>query len=275
MVQLSLVAAIRGSEPRLPISLVSISAAESIVTCASHDSTFRHYGYTRPVSPDSASEELSEAQIAQVQASQSARQQGSATESGEHDGNEVRGCARSACDSAAASAAASHSKRQTGQQTPCAESLSALDITEAGAWPDIQNRQLTDHDRQQDDRELTTAPDSEIKAGDDVPPGHAGKPAQRKLSKCNGCTAGSHAELRPTGQALQEISTEAVSALTVIESNFHFTADDGLSEQLLSGFQVRPESCTAQINSLYLLQQYQSECKHTLAVSKHCYYTVH
>ena len=237
--QLSLVAAIRGSEPRLPISLVSISAAERTVTCASHDSTLRHYRYTQPVSPDRASDTPSEALTAQMQASQSARQQCGATETGGHIGNEEPGCASSACDSAPASAAASHSKHQTGQQAPCAQSLSALDITEVEAQPDIQNRQRTDHDRQQDDRELTTALDSD-EAGDDVPPKQADGSVQRKLPRCNGCTAGSHAELGLTGQALQEFCTEAVSALTVIESALRFTADNGSSEQLLSGFQVGP-----------------------------------
>ena len=247
MVQLSLVAAIRGSESRLPISLVSISAAESRVTCASHDSTLRHYRYTQPVSPDSASEELSEAQTAQMQASQPARQRSSATESGGHVGNEEQDCASSACDSGAVKAVASHSKRQTGQQARCAQSMSALDITEVEAQPSTEHRQRTDHNRQQDDRELKTTLESD-KAGGDVPPGQAGEPVQRELQRCNGCTAGSHAELGLTGQALQEISTEAVSALTVIESALRFTADDRSSEQLLSGFQVGTEPCTAHLH---------------------------
>ena len=245
--QLSIVAAIRGSEPRLPISLVSISAAERTVTCASHDSTLRHYRYTQPVSPDRASDTPSEALTAQMLASQSAIQQPGAAETGGRIGNEEPGCASSACDSAPASAAASHSKHQTGQQAPCAQGLSALDITEVEVQPDIQNRHRTDHDRQQDDRELTTALDSN-KAGDAVYPGQAGESVQRKLPRCNGCTAGSQAELGLIGQALQEFSTEAVSALTVIESEFRFTADDGSSEQLLSGFQVGPESSTAHLN---------------------------
>ena len=247
MVQLSLIAAIRGSEPRLPISLVSISAAERTVTCASHDSTLRHYRYTWPVSPDSASEELSEALTAQMQASQSARQQSSATESGMHIGDEERGCASSACDSVAVKALASHSKQQTGQRASCAQGLTALDITEVEAWPSAQHRQRTDHDRQQDDGELTKAP-GRHRAGADEPPGQVGEPVQRELPRCNGCTAGSHAEPGLTGQALQEISTEAVSALTVIEFALRFTADDGSSEQLLSGFQVGPESSTAHLN---------------------------
>ena len=242
-----LIAAIRGSEPRLPISLVSISAAERTVTCASHDSTLRHYRYTWPVSPDSASEELSEALTAQMQASQSARQQSSATESGMHIGDEERGCASSACDSVAVKALASHSKQQTGQRASCAQGLTDLAITEVEAWPSAQHRQRTDHDRQQDDGELTKAP-GRHRAGADEPPGQVGKPVQRELPRCNGCTAGSHAEPGLTGQALQEISTEAVSALTVIESALRFTADDGSSEQLLSGFQVGPESSTAHLN---------------------------
>ena len=241
MVQLPLIAAIKGSEPHLPISLVSISAAESTVTCASHDSALRHYKYTGPGSPNGTSEELSEALAAQMQASQPARQRVNATESGRHLGNEETCCVSSACDSMAINTAADYSKQQTGQHTPCAQSLGALDIAEIEAWPSIKHRQRTDHDRHKGEEELLTAPDT----GRARRKGQADKPPPRELARRDASAAGNCARLDPTWQALEEISTEAVSALTVIESNLHFKAENGSSEQLLSGFQVGPKSCIA------------------------------
>ena len=244
MVQLCVIAAIRGSEPHLPISLVSISAAESTVTCASHDSALRHHSYTRPVSPDRTSVELSEALTAHIPASQSVRQQSSATESGGHVDNEDPGSPSSGCDGGTTSAVTSHSNQHTGQHTPCVQNLKALDVKGVNQLPSSMHRQQTNHDRQQGDLELMRAPESNRARGDESP-GQASQPVGRESQRCNGCTAGSHAQPELAWQALEEIRTEAVSALTVIESGFRFTADDGSSEQLLSGFQVGPESCTA------------------------------
>ena len=86
------------------------------------------------------------------------------------------------------------------------------------------------------------------RAEGDGPLGQADKPMPREQPRSHACSAGRHVQPGPIWQALEDIGTEAVSALTVIESRFHFMAEDGSSEQLLSGFQVGPESCTAQTN---------------------------
>ena len=225
--RLPLVAAIKGSEPHMPISLVNISAADSIVTVASHDGCLRHYRYhASNVGADDS--KTPAASPTEETALRSAPDHGSVPSgSGKayvEQGKSVSHAEAQERERQSESGPSGDSREclQSGTDDAPADSLRALDVAEASAEACNGHMQRTDHDREERSSQLARmAEHSEYQQAyrEDRAPGER---SERGINSA----------------ALDDLNVEAVSALTVIESQLLYNPHGGRPDHLLSGFQV-------------------------------------
>ena len=218
--RLPLVAAVKGSEPHMPVSHVSISSADSTLTVGSHDGCLRHYRYTQSdVAASSSGGKAFGCQPDDGRASSST-----------HEG-------RSALGSDSSYAQAEEREHQTerppsshSEDGPDSDSnrlpvssLRGLEMTENSGETCSGNQQRTDHDREESSHRDSTK---------------AEQAGGQQADSASGSLRGSRDQGGHT-TALGNLNVEAVSALTVIESQLSHRPDrEGRPDQLLSGFQV-------------------------------------
>ena len=213
---------IKGSEPHMPISLVSIAAANSTVTVASHNGCLRHYKY-RP--PNDAAISNGFAEGTELRSSPIH----SMATSSSHDGFAEQGSHISHAEAEerehqSESGHSGHSReglRSSKDEVP-AESFRALDV--AGFQGEVCNghMQRTDHDREEQPSQIS---------------GTAEHSDSRK-SNSGDNPRGATCEQGINSTALGNLNVEAVSALTVIESQLLYSPEGSQPDHLLSGFQV-------------------------------------
>ena len=223
-------AAIRAAELHMPISLVSISHADSTVTSASHDGCLKHYRYTPPADSQAAGLnalfECSSSAERPLRSSP-ARQHKSASEQQEEN---------QAWDVSSSALTSDKDPSQNGRDEGNLEAdstgvnLGRPGVSEEGygsRQAATTHMQRTDHDREQADMSQPAKTAKQLGAEGifDLQTNQRQVPQQNE---------------QPMRQALGDVSVQAVSALTVIESQLKqgFSAMSGMHEHVLSGFQV-------------------------------------
>ena len=223
-------AAIRAAELHMPISLVSISHADSTVTSASHDGCLKHYRCTPPTDSRAAGLnaplECSSPARGPLRSSP-ARQRDSASE--EQEESQAWDGSSSALTS---DKDLSHNGSDGGEQEADSSGvhLGRPGVSEEGygsrqaAAADVQR---TDHDREQ----AATGQTVQLNKQLEEPETFALQAEQRQIPQ---------QKEQPMRQALGDVSVQAVSALTVVESQLKqgLSAKTGTHEHVLSGFQV-------------------------------------
>ena len=226
-VGLPVVAAIKGSEPHMPISLVSISPADSTLTVASHDGCLKQYRYA-PATHAAGASTTPAASASGARASGSAPDHVRARFSTDNQHIE-QGCNSSHAESGEMrhESQSSHSSHSTEEPHSGNDGLpvnSVITLTAGDSCGDTCNGHLqrTDHDRE---------------GGASQTPW----PAEHRNSQQADRVVGPLGEGRGWGgdsTALGGLNVEAVSALTVIESQLLYSPDGGQLDHLISGFQV-------------------------------------
>ena len=221
-------AVIKGCEPHMPISLVSISAADSTVTVASHDGCLRHYKFCPPDDAAEASKGLA-APLSEGGAMRSAPDHSMAASSSHKEpaaeyGSDVKSIEVDESQHQSESGLSSVSKegQQLGADRAPADSLKAPRIAEQSAEACNGHLQRTDHDREEQSSQTSRIAE------------HSDSQQSNSLST----PPGGRSERGVNSTALGDLNVEAVSALTVIESQLLYSPDGGRPDHLLSGFQV-------------------------------------
>ena len=228
MTRLELVAAIRGSEPHMPISLVSISAADSRVTVASHDGCLRHYRYRPPCNAAGASKglaaSLSDETAFRLSPNCDMAVSSSHIEPAAHSGDVTYGeIDEKEHESKSGLSGNSRGIIQSGNEEAPAESLRAPEAAERSGEACNGHMQRTDHDREEQPSQPSRILEhiESRQQGDNVDN-----------------TPGERSEREFNSTALGDLNVEAVSALTVIESQLLYSSEGDKPDHLLSGFQV-------------------------------------
>lgn len=211
----------------MPISLVSISPADSTLTVASHDGCLKQYRYT-PV------KEAAGARTSVAASRSGGRAPGSVSDHGRARFSTDRGHDKLGCVSSNAEIGdAKHMSQSSLSSRSTGEPLSGEDglpvntlrtLTTADSDGEACNGhiQRTDHDREEDASQASgPAEHSDSQQANSVD-GILGE----GWGRGNGSTA------------LSSLNVEAVSALTVIESQLLYSPTGGQPDHLISGFQV-------------------------------------
>ena len=222
-------AAVKGSAPHMPISLVSILPIDSTVTVASHDGCLRHYRYTPPGHAAGASNSLA-ASLSPGRASGSLPDHGRAPSSTyeRHSALGSDSCHAEAEEREHQSKSSPSSHKEEGpdidkDRLPV-DSLKALDMADASREACSNDHQKrTDHDREECSHSKS-------------------KLAEQSGGQRLDDALGESREQGGHSTALGNLSVEAVSALTVIESQLLYCSEgEGRPDQLLTGFQVNSQ----------------------------------
>lgn len=247
--RLPLVAGIKGSEPHMPISLVSISPADSMVTVASHDGCLKQYRVTAPdqtagagrslENPSPAGNARSQLPDEPAGAPKSLAESHSAAEvldqlpdagnvSFRHAREDTSGDSNSVEAGLVDGVSDTRDSQQClGNDGVAADILRALDMSDGSMKARNAHKQRTDHDREGGGIECTPAAEN----GSDqsltgLPKDADNSSEERRRQHDISCTA------------LGDLNVQAVSALTVIESQLLCKPRDEAPDHLLSGFQV-------------------------------------
>lgn len=223
-------AAIRAAELHMPISLVSISHAESTVTSASHDGCLKHYRYMPPTDSRAAGLDAPLGCSSPARGplrSSPARQLDSASE--EQEESQVWDGSSSALTS---DKDLSQDGSDEGEQEADSKGvhLGRPGVSEEGygsRQTAAAHVQRTDHDREQAGTGPTVQSDKQLEEPETFGPQAEQRQAPQQKEQ-------------PMRQALGNVSVQAVSALTVVESQLKqgLNARTGTLEHVLSGFQV-------------------------------------